>query len=82
MSQPLKEEQLSRLRSEATAPYQSIRRFVYLALGASASLGAFVFLMKAIALENLEQTLPNLLLQVGISAVMIALWNLDHPPQQ
>lgn len=81
MPQHLNEEQLSRLRSEAAAPYKGIRQFFYIALGGSAFLGAFVFLMKAIAGENLSQTLPNLALQIGVCAVLLWLWKRETPSQ-
>jgi hypothetical protein len=78
---PLDKEQLARLRAEAIAPGRGFRRFFYVALGASAFLGAFVFLMKAIAGENLAQTLPNLLLQIGVGGGLIWLWRLEKPPE-
>jgi Low psii accumulation1 / Rep27 len=81
MPQPLNEEQLTRLRAEAKAPYRGVRQFFYIALGGSAVLGGFVFLMKAIAGEDLERTLPNLLLQVGVVAVIVWLWRREQPPQ-
>ncbi|MCG9889992.1 MAG: DUF3493 domain-containing protein [Thermosynechococcaceae cyanobacterium MS004] len=81
MADPLNEEQLSRLRAEAKAPYRGVRRFFYIALGGSAFLGGFVFLMKAIAGENLADTLPNLLLQTSVCALIIWLWRREQPPQ-
>ncbi|WP_404784657.1 DUF3493 domain-containing protein [Altericista sp. CCNU0014] len=75
--QPLDEEQMARLRSEAAAPGRGFRRFFYVALAGSAFLGAFVFLMKAIAGENLVETLPNLLLQVGVGIGLVWLWRRD-----
>lgn len=81
MPEPLNEEQLSRLRAEAKAPYRGIRRFFYIALGGSAFLGGFVFLMKAIAGENLERTLPNLLLQIAVCTIIVLLWRREQPPQ-
>jgi Low psii accumulation1 / Rep27 len=81
MSEPLNQEQLARLRAEAKAPYRGVRRFFYIALGSSAFLGGFVFLMKAIAGENLAQTLPNLLLQVAVCGIMLWLWRHEQPPE-
>ena len=81
MPEPLNKEQLSRLRAEAKAPYRGIRRFFYIVLGGSAFLGGFVFLMKAIAGENLESTLPNLLLQVTVCGIIIWLWRREQPPE-
>ncbi len=74
-------EQLARLRAEAKAPYRGFRRFFYVAFGSSAFLGGFVFLMKAIAGENLPQTIPNLFLQMGIVAFILWLWRREQPPK-
>lgn len=81
MPQRLDPDQLSRLRAEAKAPYGGVRKFFYIALGGSAFLGGFVFLMKAIAGENLSQTLPNLMLQVGVLILIAWLWRREQPPQ-
>jgi len=81
MSKPLDKEQLARLRAEAAAPGIGFRRFFYVAFAGSAFLGAFVFLMKAIAGEDLAQTLPNLLLQSGVGAGLIWLWRRERPPE-
>jgi hypothetical protein len=78
---PLDQEQLARLRAEAIAPGKGFRRFFYVALAGSAFLGAFVFLMKAIAGENLTQTLPNLMLQLGVGSGLIWLWRREQPPE-
>jgi Low psii accumulation1 / Rep27 len=78
---PLDQEQLARLRSEAIAPGRGFRRFFYVAFSGSAFLGAFVFLMKAIAGEDLAQTLPNLLLQIGIGAALVWFWRREQPPK-
>jgi Low psii accumulation1 / Rep27 len=77
----LNQDQLSRLQAEAKAPFRGIRQFFYLAFGGSAALGGFVFLIKAIAGEDLEHTLPNLLLQTGAVAAMVWLWRREQPPQ-
>jgi Low psii accumulation1 / Rep27 len=78
---PLDREQLARLRSEVIAPGRGFRRFFYVAFAGSAFLGAFVFLMKAIAGEDLAQTLPNLLLQIGVGAGLVWLWSREQPPK-
>jgi Low psii accumulation1 / Rep27 len=78
---PLDREQLARLRSEAIAPGRGFRSFFYAAFAGSAFLGAFVFLMKAIAGEDLAQTLPNLLLQIGVGVSLIWLWKREQPPK-
>jgi hypothetical protein len=83
MTKPsLDKEQLARLRAEAIAPGRGFRRVLYVVLAGSAFLGAFVFLMKAIAGEDLAQTLPNLLLQISIGGGFIWLWRREQPPQK
>jgi hypothetical protein len=37
--------------------------------------------MKAIAGEDLAQTLPNLLLQIGIGAALVWFWRREQPPK-
>jgi Low psii accumulation1 / Rep27 len=69
--------QLERLRAEAKAPFRGLRRFFYGAFAGSAFIGAFVFLLKAIARENLTETLPNLLLQLVIGGLMVLLLQKD-----
>ncbi len=65
---------LQRLKAEAQSPYRSLRRFFYLALGASGFIGGIVFLAKAAAGKELETTLPNLALQVGVVVLMVTLY--------
>jgi Low psii accumulation1 / Rep27 len=65
---------LRRLRAESQSPYRSLRRFFYLSLGASGFIGGVVFLAKAAAGKELETTLPNLALQVGVVVVMVTLY--------
>jgi hypothetical protein len=82
MARPsLSKEQLARLRTEAIAPGRGFRRFFYVAFAGSAFLGAFVFLMKAIAGENLAQTIPNLFLQIGVGGGLTWLWKREQPPE-
>jgi Low psii accumulation1 / Rep27 len=79
---PLDREQLARLRSEAIAPGRGFRSFFYIAFAGSAFLGAFVFLMKAIAGEDLVQTLPNLLLQIGVGVGLVWLCRREQPSKE
>jgi hypothetical protein len=65
---------LQRLKAEAQSPYRSLRRFFYLALGASGFIGGVVFLAKLAAGKDLETTVPNLALQVGVVVLMITLY--------
>jgi hypothetical protein len=78
----LKPEQYARLKAEITAPYRGIRKFIYVACGASGFIGAFIFFFKVLARRDLEHTLPNLALQVGIVALMIFLWRWEQKRQQ
>jgi hypothetical protein len=70
-------EKYARLLAEAKAPYKGLRKFVYGALGASGAIGAFVFLAQVAAGQDLANTLPNLLLQVGVVALMVFLFRLE-----
>lgn len=79
MAKPLNDDQLSRLRSEALAPYRGVRRFFYVALGGSAAIGGLIFAMKAIAGRDLAHTIPNLLLQMGICVGLLILWRREKP---
>ena len=75
---PLDPDQYARLRAEAANPYRGLRRTFYLAFAASGAIGAFVFLAKALAGRDLPQTLPNLALQLGVVALMVALWRWEQ----
>ncbi len=66
------------LRKEAIAPYRGLRRFIYLGVGASGGIGAFVFLMQVIAGRNVTQALGNLALQVGLVTLMVMLFRWDR----
>lgn len=78
----LSPEKYARLQAEAKAPYRGLRRFIYLAFAASGGLGAFIFLLKAIAGQDLAQTLPNLALQLGLIAGIVWLWKIDKPKEK
>ncbi|MDA0672307.1 MAG: DUF3493 domain-containing protein [Cyanobacteria bacterium] len=70
-------ERYARLMAEAKAPYKGLRKFVYGGVGASGAIGAFVFLTQVAAGRDLSQAVPNLLLQVGIVALMVVLFRLE-----
>lgn len=72
-------EKYARLKAEAVAPYRGLRRFVYLACGASGGIGAIIFLLQLIAGENVGTILPNLALQIGVVALMVWLFRIDRP---
>lgn len=80
MSNPkpkLTPEQYNRLREQATKPYKGLRRFIYIAFGASGAIGAFIFLTQLAAGRNSAATLPNFALQLGIVALMVFLFRLE-----
>ena len=77
----LTSEQYQRLRAEVVSPYRGLRRFVYLGIGASGVIGAFVFFFQILAGRNLDQSLPNFALQVGIIGLMVFLWKWDKHPK-
>ena len=73
-----KSQQYARLKAEAVAPYKSLRKFIYIACGASGFIGAFIFLSQLLAGRDVESTLPNLGLQLGVVALMIFLWRWEQ----
>lgn len=70
-------EQYQRLAAEAKAPYRGLRKFIYVAFGASGFIGAVVFLAQVASGHNLETALPNLALQLGVVALMVGLYYLE-----
>ncbi|MBD2301146.1 MULTISPECIES: DUF3493 domain-containing protein [Nostocales] len=77
----LNPEQYARLKAEIAAPYRGLRQFIYVAVGASSFIGAFVFFFRVLAGKELETALPNLALQVGIVALMVFLWRWEKRRQ-
>ena len=74
----LNPEQYARLKAEAASPYRGLRKFVYLAFGASGFIGGFIFILQLLARKtSLEVGLPSLALQAGVVALMIFLWRWD-----
>lgn len=71
-------EKYARLRAEAKAPYRGFRKFFYVAFGASGLIGAFIFLAKLAAGQELSTNLPNFFLQLGVVALMIFLFRWDR----
>jgi hypothetical protein len=76
--QKLSPEKYARLKAEAKAPYKGLRQFFYVAFGASGFIGAFVFLAKLAAGQDLATNLPNLALQLGLVALMIFLFRWEQ----
>ena len=66
-----------RLLAEAQAPYRGLRKFVYIAFGASGFIGALVFLAQLLAWRDVSQAFPNFALQTGIVALTIWLFRLE-----
>lgn len=71
-------EKYARLKAEARAPYRGLRKFIYGSIGASGAIGAFVFLAQTLAGRDLATALPNLILQLGIVALMVGLFRLEQ----
>jgi hypothetical protein len=71
--------QYARLKSEASSPYRGLRKFIYASCGASGAIGAFVFFTQLLAGKGeLELTLGNLALQIGIVTLMVVLFRVDR----
>ncbi|MFP4009645.1 MAG: DUF3493 domain-containing protein [Spirulinaceae cyanobacterium] len=75
-------EKYARLRAEAKAPYRGLRKFIYMGLGASGLIGAFVFLAQLAAGQDVTSILPNLALQIGVVALMIFLFRLENKAER
>jgi hypothetical protein len=67
-----------RLQAEAKSPFRGLRQFVYGSCAISGAVGGIVFLFKLLAGRDLETTIPNLAIQVGVVAVMVWLWKIDR----
>ena len=74
----LSPEKYARLKAEAKAPYRGLRKFIYVAFGASGFIGAMVFLAKLAAGEDAASILPDLALQIGVVALMIGLFRWEE----
>jgi Low psii accumulation1 / Rep27 len=68
----------SRLKAEAKSPFRGLRQFVYVSCALSGAIGGVVFFFKLLAGKNLEATIPNLALQVGVVALMVWLLRVDR----
>lgn len=78
----LSPEKYARLRAEAKAPYKGLRQFFYVTFGASGLIGAFVFLAKLAAGQDISTNAPNLLLQIGLVALMVFLFRWEQSKEQ
>lgn len=75
---PIAPEKYARLKAEAKAPYRGLRQFIYVAFGASGFIGGFIFFFQLLAGRDLETTLPNFAIQVGVVALMVWLYRLEQ----
>ena len=67
-----------RLQAEAKSPFRGLRQFVYVSCALSGAIGGVVFFFKLLAGKNLEATIPNLALQIGVVAIMAWLLKIDR----
>ena len=74
----LSPEQYKRLKTEMASPYRSLRQFIYIGIGASGFIGAFVFFFRLLAGRDIEQALPNFALQLGVIGLMVFLWKWEN----
>lgn len=74
----LSPEKYARLRAEAKAPYRGLRKFIYVAFGASGLIGVVIFLTDLAAGQEVTTAIPNLALQIGIVALMVWLFRLEQ----
>lgn len=78
----LSPEKYARLKAEAKAPYRGLRKFIYVAFGASGFIGAVVFLAQLAAGQDVTTALPNLALQFGVVALMVWLFRLEQKAER
>lgn len=77
-SRQVSPQQYERLRAEIAAPYRPLRKFVYVACGASGFIGALVFLAQLASGRDMGSAIPNFALQVGVVALMVWLFRIDR----
>ncbi len=66
------------LKAEAQAPYKGLRKFIYIGFGASGAIGAFIFFVQILAGKNIQENIPNLLIQFAVIGLMIFLFRLEN----
>ncbi|MDV2998755.1 MAG: hypothetical protein N5P05_000361 [Chroococcopsis gigantea SAG 12.99] len=71
-------EKYAALKAELKAPYKGFRQFFYIAFGASAFIGAVVFMAQLAAGRDVTMALPNLALQLGVIALMVWLFRIEQ----
>lgn len=75
--QSMSPEKRARLLAEAQAPFKGLRKFVYVACGASGLVGGIVFLAQLAAGRDVGTALPNLAVQAGVVGLMVFLFRLE-----
>jgi hypothetical protein len=78
----LSPEKYARLKAEVKAPYRGLRKFIYVAFGASGFIGGVVFLAQLAAGQEVTTALPNLALQIGVVALMVWLFRLEQQAER
>jgi Low psii accumulation1 / Rep27 len=68
----------AQLQAESKAPYRGLRKFVYFACGTSGAIGGVVFLTQLMAGRDVGNALPNFALQIGVVALMVALFRWEQ----
>jgi hypothetical protein len=68
----------AQLKAESKAPYRGLRKFVYFACGTSGAIGGVVFLTQLMAGRDVANALPNFALQIGVVALMVALFRWEQ----
>ncbi|WP_310488184.1 DUF3493 domain-containing protein [Chamaesiphon sp. VAR_69_metabat_338] len=66
-----------RLQAEAKSPFRGLRQFIYVSCALSGAIGGVVFFFKLLAGRDLEATIPNLAVQIGVVALMVFLLRID-----
>ena len=74
----LNPQQYERLKAEVAAPYRGLRQFIYISVGASGFIGAFIFFFQLLAGRDIEQALPNFAIQLVVVGLMVFLWTWEN----
>ncbi len=85
MSQSLRDtdpNKFAALKVEAASPFRNLRLFFYAGFGISGLTGAFVFFFRMLAGRDLETTVPNFGLQIGLVLLMGWLFRLESRHKQ
>lgn len=77
----LSQQDRAKLMAEMAAPYRGLRKFIYLGVGASGTIGAFVFFFRVLAGRDLATAVPSLALQLGLMAAAYGLVVLENRAQ-